>query len=240
VVANLVSNALKFGEPARAQIVVRAELHRDGKVHLSVSVLNNGPTIPPEEIAAIFGGFVRGSEAKKRKIAGSGIGLAVSRRLAEAMGGTLEAHSEAGTTEFTLRLHLEPADKPTAEAPTVVSASSRRALAIEDETYNRMVLQHTLEQLGFEADWAETGEQAMKLAASKSYDVILTDLALPDVDGITLAQRLLAQCPEPKPPIIAVTAYCTPEKIQQARSAGIKGFLTKPVSARKLSELLAN
>lgn len=240
VVANLVSNALKFGEPAKAEVQVRAEVGQDGKIHVSVSVLNRGPTIPSDELAAIFGGFVRGSEAKKRRIAGSGIGLAVSRRLAEAMGGTLEARTEAGTTEFTLQLRLEPTEKPTTEPPPACSPASRRALAIEDETYNRMVLQHTLEQLGFEADWAETGEQALKLAASKSYDVILTDLALPDVDGITLAQRLLAQVPEPKPPIIAVTAYCTPEKIQQARNAGITGFLTKPVSARKLSELLAN
>jgi signal transduction histidine kinase/CheY-like chemotaxis protein len=234
VVTNLVSNALKYGVPPEAHVRVEVNSLAGEKTGIRISVVNTGPTIPAEELERIFTGFTRGSDAVKRRIAGTGIGLAVSRRIAQALGGTLAASSENGRTEFLVTLALPPAAPLNSDDERIPTNLNSRALAIEDEQYNRLVLGHILSRMGYEVDWAADGATAIERIRTGSYDLILTDYSLPDIDGVELAKKMLAELPEPKPPIVAVTAYSTPEKIQQGREAGIAGFVTKPVSRKKL------
>jgi signal transduction histidine kinase/DNA-binding NarL/FixJ family response regulator len=235
VVTNLVSNALKYGIPSAARVFAEVAPGTAGTFHASIRVLNTGPTIPAEEISRIFEGYVRGEDARRRKISGTGLGLAVSRRIAMAMGGSLAATSHEGLTEFRLELVLPEGTPPVEE---VFEAAPRektsRALGIEDEPYNRLVLGSILGQLGYEVDWAADGAAALAYVRSGTYDLILTDFMLPDTNGVELAREMLTLLAEPKPPIIAVTAYSTPEKMAQAREAGISGFVTKPVSKHKI------
>jgi signal transduction histidine kinase/CheY-like chemotaxis protein len=234
IVTNLVSNALKYGVPQEAHIKTAVTEEGPDLLKVRIAVANTGNTIPPEELERIFTGFVRGSDAVKRRIAGSGIGLAVSRRMAKALGGDLLATSENGLTEFALELTFQPTAPEVELEPAILTEKTSRALAIEDEQYNRLVLGHILARLGYEVDWAADGATAMERVRSGTYDLILTDFVLPDTNGVELAKKILAELKDPKPPIVAVTAYSTPDKIQQAREAGISGFVTKPISKKKL------
>lgn len=235
IVTNLVSNALKYGIPPGAQVFAEAVESPGAPVQVTVRVRNTGVTLKPQEIDRIFSEFVRGQDALRRRIPGSGLGLAVSKRMAEAMKGSLTATSENGLTEFKLTLTLSVGEA-TEENPPPVDAPFElsRALAIEDEEYNRTVLGFHLAQLGYQVDWAKDGASALQWVRESGYDLILTDFMLPDTTGDELARKLLQLLPDPKPPIIAVTAYSTPDKIAQAKAAGISGFVTKPVSQKKL------
>ncbi|PTY07512.1 hypothetical protein DB347_09460 [Opitutaceae bacterium EW11] len=238
IVTNLTSNALKYGVPPEAKIQVAVAEQAPGTKTVRISVINTGPTIPAEELDAIFSGFVRGSDAVKRQISGTGIGLAVSRRIAEAMGGSLVATSQDGLTEFRMEIQFAVTNAPAEVESISPFETSSRALAIEDEQYNRLVLGHILSRMGYEVDWAADGATALERVRSGSYDLILTDFMLPDTNGVDLAKRMLEVMKDPKPPIVAVTAYSTPEKIQQAREAGIVGFVTKPISKKKLESAI--
>jgi signal transduction histidine kinase/ActR/RegA family two-component response regulator len=241
IIINLVTNALKYGLPSAAKIVASTEMQANGRARLTLSVRNTGPTIPGPELLRIFEGFTRGRDALARRIPGSGIGLAVSKRIATAMGGNLTVTSQDGVTEFTLVLELVPGIPPLlSEKRSSSRKSGSKALAIEDEPYNRLVLGSILEQLGYEVDWAADGGTAIQKAKTTAYDLVLTDYMLPDIDGATLARKLLSLMREPKPPIIAVTAYSTPEKIAEAKAAGISGYVVKPVSLRKIESAITS
>jgi CheY-like chemotaxis protein len=152
------------------------------------------------------------------------------------MGGRITAASQDGVTEFALEVTLANAQPPAPKAGLPVPVS--RALAIEDEDYNRIALGHVLQQLGYDIHWAADGASALKLAAANQYDLVLTDWRLPDTDGGTLCRQLVALLPRPTPPIVAVTAYTTQEKLEEARAAGMTGFVTKPVTREKLERVI--
>jgi len=234
VIINLVKNALKYGEPPTAEIKAFTVALPNGKTQFTVSVRNEGKTIPPEELTHLFDSFTRGSDAIARGIPGSGVGLSVSRRLAEAMGGTLTATSANEITEFTLSLELEPGSKPNfPKADTEKPLKNVRVLVVEDEYYNRVVFEDMLQDMGCIVDLAETGEVALEYVRANHYEIIFSDFRLPDMDGTELVKRMVPVLTN-KPPIIAVTAYSTPEKIAAAKEAGVTGYLVKPFSKAKL------
>jgi signal transduction histidine kinase/CheY-like chemotaxis protein len=243
IVINLVTNALKYGVPSRAVITCEVEGRDDSPDTsiLTVAVRNTGPTIPPDEISSLFEAFYRGSAARASRSPGVGLGLAVSRRIALAMLGDLTARSEDGVTEFTLRVPLRIASSP---RPLLHPKNSRppmtvsRALAVEDEPYNRLVLGHTFGQLGYSVDWATDGKTAIAMALEGHYDLIFTDWELPDIPGPEVARRILASLADPKPPIIAVTAYATRDRIRACLDAGIIDVVTKPVTKEKLESVI--
>lgn len=234
IACNLISNALKYGVPREAGIEVRVENAGGGRSRIRIAVRNSGPTIPAEEIPRLFESFQRGS--RTANIPGSGLGLAVCRRLIQSMGGRITAASVDGVTEFAIEVLLPNARPPekAVELPAMVS----RALAIEDEDYNRIALGHVLRALGYQVDWAADGTSALKLAGERQYDLVLTDWRLPDMNGGDLCKRILSLLPNPKPPVIAVTAYSTTEKLDEARAAGMTGFVTKPITKEKLSRVI--
>ena len=236
IVCNLVANALKYGRPREAGVELRLTPEAGRQTRVRLAVHNTGPTISPEELPRLFESFRRGAGAANTP--GFGLGLAVCRRLAERMGGRMTAASADGRTEFALELVLpqaEPTTASDAHTPTV-----SRALAIEDEDYNRLALGHVLRSLGYEIDWAPDGASALQLARRQQYDLILTDWRLPDIEGDELSRQLQAVLVPPRPPIVAVTAYSSSEKMDAARAAGMAGFVTKPVTREKLEQLIRN
>ena len=242
ILTNYFTNSLKYGVPPTATIDVFVLSEGPQRCRVTVAVKNGGPDIPPGEIATIFDSFTRGEFAKRGRIGGSGLGLSICKKFAKAMGGSVSVTSAGGVTVFQLTVPFELAhirNKPVDDlsAPRQLHA---RALAIEDEDYNRLVLGSILAKLGYRVDWACDGKTALQLAQQNGYDLVLTDLMLPDTDGGTLTQEILAVCEEPKPPVFAVTAYSTKEKEEECLRAGMAGFISKPITVEKLEAALQN
>ncbi|MBK9991836.1 MAG: response regulator [Verrucomicrobia bacterium] len=242
ILTNYFANALKYGVPPSATVDVYVLSDGPQRCRVTVSVKNAGPDIPPNEIATLFESFTRGEYAKRGRIGGSGLGLSICKKFAEAMGGSVSVSSSGGLTAFQITVPFELAhsrSKPTAETngPGHLHA---RALAIEDEDYNRLVLGNILQKLGYRVDWACDGKTALQLAQQNGYDLVLADLMLPDTDGGTLTKEILAVSEEPKPPVFAVTAYSTKEKEEECLRAGMAGFISKPITVEKLEAALKN
>lgn len=239
ILTNYLSNALKYGVPPHATVDVFVLDEGDKRCRVTIAVKNTGPDIPPAEIERLFERFQRGEFAKVRRIGGNGLGLSICKRYAEVMGGSVGVNSSGGVTVFQVTLPFDKAEAPQPLAhqntPKMLNA---RALAIEDEDYNRLVLGNVLQKLGYKVDWAADGKSALALAEQNGYDLILTDWMLPDIDGGTLSQKILEKCEEPKPPIFAVTAYSTKEKQDECLAAGMAGFIAKPVTIEKLKAAL--
>ena len=240
IFANYLNNALKYGVPPGARVMTLLT-PVEGGLRLTLSVTSFGPTIPKETLDTFFDSFSRGNEAMERNIRGTGLGLAICRRYAAAMGGEVGAVSANGETTFYLNIPF--AQAPT-EVLTIKSAPTpnglpARALAIEDEDYNRIVLGNILAKMNYSVDWATTGAEALKLAQENGYDIIFTDYRLPDTNGVELARRILAQCSDPTPAVFAVTAYSTKERRDECLKAGMSGFISKPITLEKLRTTLA-
>jgi CheY-like chemotaxis protein len=177
----------------------------------------------------------------ERNIHGTGLGLAICRKYAQAMGGEVGAVSANGETTFYLNVPFHRAGEaaPATVLARPAHALPAKALAIEDEDYNRIVLGNILQKMNYSVDWATTGAEALKLAQENGYDIILTDYRLPDTNGVELTKKILALCPDPKPAVFAVTAYSTKERRDECLGAGMAGFISKPITLEKLRTTLA-
>lgn len=252
IFANYLSNALKYGVPPGARVStiltpVTAETPGGAvdptRLRLTVSVTSTGPTIAKDTLDKMFESFTRGDDAIERNIRGTGLGLAICKRYAEAMGGEVGAVSTNGETTFYINVPFEKMS--TAAVGPVETADAAphptlpaRALAIEDEDYNRIVLGDILAKMNYTVDWATTGAEALQLAQENGYDIILTDYRLPDTNGVELTKKILQLCPVPKPAVFAVTAYSTRERRDECLAAGMSGFISKPITLEKLRTTL--
>ncbi|MBC7368829.1 MAG: response regulator [Undibacterium sp.] len=241
IFANYLNNAMKYGVPPGARVSTILTPVAEG-IRLTLSVTSSGPTIEKDKLDGLFLSFTRGQDAIERNIRGTGLGLAICQRYAEAMGGEVGAVSTHGETTFYLNVpfekigavdHVEPA------TPTPHPTLPARALAIEDEDYNRIVLGDILAKMNYTVDWATTGAEAIRLAQENGYDIILTDYRLPDTNGVELTKKILQLCPVPKPAVFAVTAYSTRERRDECLAAGMAGFISKPITLEKLRTTLA-
>ena len=241
IFANYLSNALKYGVPPGARVGTILTPVGEG-LRLTLSVTSSGPTIEKDKLDRLFESFTRGDDAIERNIRGTGLGLAICQRYAEAMGGEVGAVSAHGETTFYLNV---PFGKVGALAAVETAPANlyptlpARALAIEDEDYNRIVLGDILAKMNYTVDWATTGAEAIALAQVNGYDIILTDYRLPDTNGVEVTKQILKLCPVPKPAVFAVTAYSTRERKEECLAAGMAGFISKPITLDKLRATLS-
>ena len=233
VVANLVSNAIKYN---RAGGRVSVEVAACGDA-VEVAVRDTGLGIPPDRIASLFQPFERlGRETLA--VEGAGLGLALSKRFVEAMGGELRVESvaEVGST-FTVRLPSAPAAElpapPALLAPEVLAAGAPQAvmLYIEDNASNIRLMRHMIEALGgLDLHVAEHPRQGLEMAELVRPDVILLDINLPDMDGFEVKARLAANPVTRDIPVVALSANVLTETVARGRLAGFSSYLTKPLS----------
>lgn len=243
VLLNLLSNAAKYN---RIQGTVVVSCKQDDPDWLSISVTDTGMGIPAERLGMLFTAFERlGAEHGSEE--GTGIGLALSKRLTEAMGGTLEAVSALGQgSTFTLRLpRVEgPVDRyerlnGRASAPERTEAPRRVVLHIEDNLANLTLVERILEQRpGLEVVAAMYGRLGLELANDHRPDIVLLDLHLPDMSGDQVLQRLRDNPATATIPVVIVSADATPGQVQRLLSAGAAAYLTKPIDVRELLRLI--
>ncbi len=227
VLNNLLSNAIKYNRQGG-----RVTLSAEASGHcIRIFVSDTGIGMTPEEQKQLFQPFNR-LGAEMGAIEGVGIGLAVARRLVEAMHGSIGVDSEPGTGS-TFRVELPGTAIQTAKLPHI--------LVVEDYLPNRNVLRMQLQTLGCKVDMASNGAEALTKYRATSYDLILSDLNMPVMDGLALA---LAVREDEKSsgrhiPIIAITAAAVDAELKNCRTAGMDDTLTKPIALEGLRSMLA-
>lgn len=244
ILTNLLSNAVKYNH-AGGSVSIDASRPEPGWV--DIAVRDTGLGLSDEQRAALFQPFNRlGRE--RSGLPGTGIGLVISRRLAEMMGGHLRAEaadpSQGPGACFVLRLPAADAGPPASATPAADEPSApragphRRLLYIEDNPLNADVMRGILEQRpGLELDVATTAEAGLRALRERPPALLLLDWQLPDGDGETVLARLHELGPL-VPPVIVVSANAQPEQIAQARAAGARHYLTKPLDVRELLALV--
>ncbi len=228
VLVNFAVNAVKFGG-RNVEVFAR----RDG-ANVLYGVSDDGPGIPPEERAHLFVRFSRLKAARALSVPGTGLGLAVSKVLAERMGGSVGYLAPAGGgSTFFLRLPIEAA--PAQEAFGGFDALGTPALVVEDLRFNARSLGLMLRKLGFEVEFAADGEEALSRLRSGRYGAAFIDLGLPKIDGLEVARRHRAsESAGNRTLMVATTALSTIEDERACLAAGMDGFITKPVTPEKL------
>jgi signal transduction histidine kinase/CheY-like chemotaxis protein len=251
VLLHVTGNAVKFTAAGQVRLAVRSTPLADA-AELHFLVRDTGPGIPRDKQRLIFEPFVQADSSTTRKFGGAGLGLAICSRLVALMGGRIWVESEPGmgsTFHFTARLALAPAvagDQPApAAAPAEVPFAPRslRVLVVEDNQVNQKLAQRLLERRGHTGIIAEDGRAALEALSRSVFDVILMDIQMPGMSGLEAAlairQREAQQGVAPIP-IIALTARAMRGDRERCLEAGMDAYLTKPVDAQLLYNMLDN
>ena len=243
VLGNIVGNAVKYTPGGRVSLrVTRAAGDAPAAdARLRFAIEDTGPGLPPEKIPQLFTLFTRLDAGGTFTREGTGVGLALVRRLCELMGGTVSAENrpERGA-RFTVELPFAvaaAAPAPTGSAASGAGGSSLRVLVAEDNAAAREFLIEALQALGHRASGVVDGPAALAAAASQRFDAVLLDVNLPGRDGISIAATL-ASAPR-RPRLIGCSAEAFAHTREAALAAGMDAFLEKPVTIAALSESLA-
>jgi len=238
---NLISNAIKFTSSG-GRVLVR--LRREAN-DARLDVEDTGQGIPPEMLAHIFDWFRQADTGSTRRQGGMGIGLALVRQLVELQGGRVAAASEGKGkgARFTVWMPLHETAVTTAPALPAPHQSSAelkgtRLLLVDDSTAGANSLRDLLELEGASVDAATSGAQALALAKDQHYDIVISDIEMPEMDGHTMLRRLRAYPSNKDTPAIAYTGYGRPQDLQRSKASGFNRHLTKPLDLTTLIEAI--
>ncbi|CSS33511.1 aerobic respiration control sensor protein ArcB [Shigella sonnei] len=238
VLWNLISNAVKFTQ--QGQVTVRVRYDEGDMLHFEVE--DSGIGIPQDELDKIFAMYYQVKDSHGGKPAtGTGIGLAVSRRLAKNMGGDITVTSEQGKgSTFTLTIHAPSVAEEVDDAfdEDDMPLPALNVLLVEDIELNVIVARSVLEKLGNSVDVAMTGKAALEMFKPGEYDLVLLDIQLPDMTGLDISRELTKRYPrEDLPPLVALTANVLKDK-QEYLNAGMDDVLSKPLSVPALTAMI--
>ncbi|MCN3657791.1 aerobic respiration two-component sensor histidine kinase ArcB [Escherichia coli] len=235
---NLISNAVKFTQ--QGQVTVRVRYDEGDMLHFEVE--DSGIGIPQDELDKIFAMYYQVKDSHGGTPAtGTGIGLAVSRRLAKNMGGDITVTSEQGKgSTFTLTIHAPSVAEEVDDAfdEDDMPLPALNVLLVEDIELNVIVARSVLEKLGNSVDVAMTGKAALEMFKPGEYDLVLLDIQLPDMTGLDISRALTKRYPrEDLPPLVALTANVLKDK-QEYLNAGMDDVLSKPLSVPALTAMI--
>ena len=244
IVLNLLGNALKFTAKGGVRLACAVEDER-----MTVTVSDTGIGVPTERIEEVMADFTQADETTQRRYGGTGLGLSISRKLATLMGGRLVMTSEVGRgTTVRLVLPVEPASVAGApdSVPAVPPAAARtHVLLVEDVAFNREMFRMMLEGAGHTVTEAGNGREAVEAARASErtgerFDIVVMDVQMPEVDGLTAA-RLIRRMPDwTNVPIIALSAGAFPDEIAACHDAGMTDHVAKPTTAEALCGRVAH
>ncbi|MCF7687007.1 MAG: response regulator [Cephaloticoccus sp.] len=249
VLFNLLGNAIKFTEQGSVTLRVN-RLPTDNSAtgdKLSFAVMDTGIGLDEETMSRLFQAFSQADSSMSRRFGGTGLGLTISQKLAEGMGGKITVQSVPGAgATFTFSIPFRTADaqessRLQAEASSghcAIPKLSGRVLVVEDDRVNQRVITHFLNQLGLETSLAKDGFEAVQAATTAPWDAILMDCQLPGLDGLEATRRIRAKLPGHALPIIALTANASTQDRAACLACGMDDFLTKPIRMENLSEAL--
>lgn len=267
ILVNLIGNAVKFtnqgsivikvGVKSSNHIARTAHTHRRNSGDTANTILNfqiqdTGKGIASNKLALLFEPFSQVDPSTTREHGGTGLGLAISKRLVDAMNGKIWVESQVGigsTFQFEIALQevyptaqtaeLAPHHSSTNGSYNSFQGKGLQILLVEDNLVNQKVSLHLLERLGYQADLAANGREAVESAIRQHYDIILMDVKMPEMDGFEAAEQIRRLKVHEKPTtIIAMTASALPEDRRRATQVGMDGFLSKPVVLNELADAI--
>ena len=244
VLLNFLSNAVKFTPRGRIELVVRQDEDPQGR-RLHVAVRDQGIGVPADQIDSIFGRFTQSDASVSRRFGGTGLGLAISKRIIDGLGGRIGVESAPGqgsTFWFEVVLPLSAGVDAGASAGPEESDlnPAMRLLVVDDNAVNRELICALLAPFDIEIETAADGVEAVEQAALRDYDIILMDVQMPNLDGLSATARIRAAAPAGRrTPIIAMTANVLPEQVARCLDAGMDDHLGKPINAAALLETLS-
>jgi PAS domain S-box-containing protein len=246
ILGNLVGNAVKFTPAGAVSVRVdRASAPEAGGDLLRFRVSDTGIGIDPDRIDTIFDKFSQADGSTTRRFGGTGLGLSIAQRLAELMGGRIHVESRPGAgSVFTLRLPLQSDPdagmQPGAPAPPAQDPPrpALRVLVVEDNLVNADVARALMRPHATRLDLAQDGCEALALAASTEYDLILMDLHMPVMGGLEATVAIRSLPGHRDTPIYAMTASVLEEDRARCRTVGMNGFLAKPIQAAEIQAVV--
>lgn len=250
VLSNLFSNAVKFTNQGIVSLNVSSELVSAGNVIIHFVVTDSGIGVDPSMAKYIFEPFTQADASITRKFGGTGLGLAISKQLVEMMGGRIWVESGPGqgaSFHFTAQFGL-PEDKRECESGELRAndqalsvENGLKILVAEDDPVNRKLLTLMLSKAGHLPTFVENGLQAVEMIVREQFDVVLMDISMPEMDGVT-ATRTIRTLPHENPnrlvPIVALTAHAMGEDRESFLAEGMTDVITKPIDFKILSEAL--
>ncbi|WP_051710500.1 AAA family ATPase [Andreprevotia chitinilytica] len=245
VLINLTGNAIKFTEQGYV-LLAAVQLERTAdSVRLQFSVEDTGIGMQADQVKQLFQAFAQGDRSTSRHYGGTGLGLTISKRLVELMGGEIAVNSEPGCgTIFTVMVSFALASRSTApiEAPIPATPALTRpthVLLVDDNAFNQQVASELLLGAGYRVDIASSGEEALQLIDVGHYDAVLMDIQMPHMDGYEATRRVREQPRHRRLPIIAVTAHAIAGYREECLARGMNDYLAKPISPTELFRILA-
>ena len=252
IITNLVGNAIKFTEQGSVRIVPRLE-YEDESPRFLVDVIDSGIGMDEAQIARIFDPFTQADSSITRRFGGTGLGLSISQKFAKALGGDIAVRSQPGQgSVFTVSVDtgslqgvrmlsaeelLALAQQTDAVQHTEWQFPPSRVLVVDDGAENRDLVQLVMEEVGLTVDTAENGEEGYQKALASDYQLILMDLSMPVMDGLTATGLLRDQGVDL--PIIALSAHAMGDVEQKCIAAGFTGFISKPIEIDTLLSVAA-
>ena len=247
ILLNLLSNALKFTEAGEVRLSV-AKCTGD---ELHFAVQDSGIGLTPEGMAKLFQSFSQADSSTTRKYGGTGLGLVISKRLAEIMGGTMTADSAGAGQGSSFRFHIRAeavagtaatGARPSGKAaidPQMATRHPLRILLAEDNLVNQKLALRLLSQMGYRADVVANGQLALESVEQQAYDVVLMDVQMPEMDGLEASRRITSKwSAQERPRIIAMTANAMQGDREECLAAGMDDYLTKPIRVDALVQAL--
>jgi PAS domain S-box-containing protein len=238
IILNLVSNAVKFTTNGKITVIVKLISETDKKVTVGFSVVDTGIGIKASKLDKIFENFQQATSGTSRIFGGTGLGLAIVKQLVEAQKGTIIVESEFGKgTRFSFQLDFHKTNAEAVLEPEIHEFSSdlknTKILVVEDMELNQLLMKTLLDDFGFECEIAANGKIAIEKLLKSTYDIILMDLQMPEMNGFE-ATEYIRQTLKLTIPIIALTADVTTVDVAKCKEVGMNDYISKPVDERLL------
>jgi CheY-like chemotaxis protein len=240
IMLNLLSNAIKFTTDGDITVSVKILSEDDVNVTIEFAVSDTGIGIPENMIATIFENFEQASTSTARLFGGTGLGLAIVKKLVEKQGGTISVKSkinEGSTFSFTLSFQKVKPQPLSITGITNVeidtSIKNLKVLVVEDVPLNQLLMKIILDDFGFERDIANNGKEAIEKLQTKSFDIVLMDLQMPEMNGFE-ATEAIRKTLNSNIPIIALTADVTANDLSQCKAVGMNDHIAKPIDEKLL------
>ena len=244
---NYINNAIKFTKSGSITLTIAVESEADDVVRCRFEVADTGIGIAPEVLPRLFSSFEQADASTTRQYGGSGLGLSITQKLAELMGGEVGVESVVGQgSRFWFTADMQKSDGSGIQHATIGDHSrvlieqyaEFRILLVEDNLFNQAVAVSLLAEVGLKADVASNGLEGVEAAERGAYDLIFMDMQMPVMDGLDATRTIRTILKNAQTPIIAFTANAFTEDVQRCLDAGMNDFLGKPVLMEALHEIL--